>query len=241
MKTYSEMAQSALQRIREQEQLQKKRRKNIVRAVSSICLCFGMLLGVGAWENSHTINANAQENSSSDIIDTTSEEQKDYIFFNRNVNIVVGDERLKLNINLRSEDRVEMSDEELNKYYGMDIFPDVPSDLIDLDDDEEKRHHSIYRRENGEVYWDQSVLNYSNNDFTRSVNIEIAKSGVPIIDYGLGELEKSVISGNDVYLSDNGYGFYHASFICNDTGFVMTMEGLTKEEIVSVIKSIIEE
>lgn len=52
MKTYEEMAESALKRIDEYETVQKKRKKMIVKtACPIISFCFAALLGFGVWQN----------------------------------------------------------------------------------------------------------------------------------------------------------------------------------------------
>ena len=61
----------------------------------------------------------------------------------------------------------------LINYYGANLFPNIPSSL-----NEWKDHHGIYRKNkgNGDVYFNQIILNYSNENFSRTINLEIAKT-----------------------------------------------------------------
>ena len=91
-------------------------------------------------------------------------------------------DRAKMNICLTGDDFVEMSLEEMLQYYGLNFVPDVPADIKPWK--EEK--YGIYKRDGGTgaVYWNAVIPNYSNSDFTRSVNLEINKDGRVLLDYG---------------------------------------------------------
>lgn len=256
MKTYNEMANSALQRIEEHEKMQRNRRKLIAKTVVPV-LGIGVIMAAGIAMrqvgktqgnevNSDNLKLTAQagEGNSDNTGVTASKENAidnaDKII----INDIDGVEADKMNINLSADDYVKMTVSELNDYYGMDIFPTVPSDLVSWDKADDFNGYGIWRRDGGtgEVYWDQSVLNYSNTDFTRSVNVEVAKGQLPVMDFGVSETEaaKSVISNTDVYLGRSELGYFQARFICNDTGFVITTEGLSQDEVIEVIRSVIE-
>lgn len=93
----------------------------------------------------------------------------------------------------------------------------------------------------GEVCYDTFILNYSNGD--RHINVEGAKGKYPFSCYGNWEcedFEPSTIKGETVYLALNketGYGF--AKFMYHDVGFRIIFEGMTENEIVSVVSSLI--
>jgi len=248
MKTYNEMASSALYRIKEYERMKSSRKRVIIHAaVPALCGCLAVLLAVGAWQAGRlNVLFTTQHTLQNDITGTEDKDEtviaaEDIIAINQ-IECVSAD---RMNIGLFIDDFVEMSASELNEYYGMDIFPTVPSDLTNWDDSEESGGYGIYRRNKGtgDVYWDGIVLNYSNKDVTRNVNVEIAKNQIPYMDFGFfsqEDFKMSTISGNDVFIGRNDAGYYQAKFICNNTGFVVTMEGLSQEEVVAVIKSIIE-
>lgn len=81
-----------------------------------------------------------------------------------------------MNICLTGDDFVEMSLEEMLQYYGLNFVPDVPADIKPW----EEEKYGIYKRDGGTgaVYWDAVILNYSNSDFTRNVNLEITTTDV---------------------------------------------------------------
>ena len=101
----------------------------------------------------------------------------------------------------------------------------------------------MYKRDGGtgEVYWDSIVLNYDNDDFTRSVNIEIDKDHLPVTCYAFFDslLEKSLINDTEVAIGLSEGGYYHAEFFYQDVGFRMIANGITEDELVSIISSLI--
>ncbi len=250
MKTYNEMASSALYRIKEYERIKRNRKKVIIHAtVPALCGCLAILLAVGAWQAGRLDRFfTTQHTLQNDITGTEGKDEtviaaEDIIAINQIGS--VSSDRMKMNIALLNDDFVEMSVLELNEYYGMDIFPTVPPDLTNWVDLGEFGGYGIYRRNKGtgDVYWDGNVLNYSNKDMTRNVNVEMAKNKIPCMDFGFlsqEDVKISTISGNDVFINRNAAGYYQAKFICNNTGFVVTTDGLSQEEVVAVIKSIIE-
>lgn len=146
----------------------------------------------------------------------------------------------KQNICLLVDDFVVMNKEKLTAYYGIDVFPDYPADLKEWD---VESGYGIYRREQGtgEVYWDGIVINYSNEDFSRSLNVEVEKGNLPfscIADFSKIE-ELSVINGIEVGLGKNENGYYFAEMIYEGVGFRIIAQGLSEEEVVSVVKSLI--
>lgn len=149
-----------------------------------------------------------------------------------------------MNFALHQNDFIKMSREELCEYYGANIFPQVPEDLKNWDASPEYEY-GIYRRSNGsgEVYFDQNVINYSNDHFSRSVNIETAKGRMPLYDVAVfdgDDFIKSSIGGVDVGISGTEDGFYYAQFMYQGVGFRIITEGLSQAELISVLESIIE-
>lgn len=142
------------------------------------------------------------------------------------------------------DDFVPMSEAELNEYFGMDVFPEVPEDLGAEWSDREGTQRGIYRRDGGtgEVYHDQQVLNWSNEDFSRSVNIELRKGAMPFSCFAVltAEYEPSIINNVEVGIGQTDDGIYLVEFMHRDVGFRMIVEGLTQEELVEVIASLIQ-
>ena len=132
-----------------------------------------------------------------------------------------------------------MDKEALNEYYGINVFPSVPDDIKEWED----QQYGIFRRDGGvgEVYWDGTVIPYSNEDFSRTVNIEIDKDSLPLVDYAFYESaeEKSIISSTEVAIGQTPDGYYYAQFMYHNVGFQITANGLTQDEFVLVISSLI--
>ncbi len=147
----------------------------------------------------------------------------------------------KMNINLHCEDFISMSQEEMIEYYGVDYIPDVPEDIKPW---ENEVSSGIFRRNGGtgEVYWDKDILNFSNEDFTRKVHLEIAKGHIPFCDYLHfdGTEKMSVINGYKLFIGLTDSGYYYTEFMYKDAGFRIDACGVTEEEFVKVIASIIE-
>lgn len=147
----------------------------------------------------------------------------------------------KMNICLLVEDFISMSQEEMIEYYGVDYIPDVPEDIKPW---ENEVSSGIFRRNGGtgEVYWDKDILNFSNEDFTREVHLEIAKGHIPFCDYlHFDGMEKmSVINGTEVYIGLTDSGYYYTEFMYKEAGFRIDANGVTEEEFVAIIASLIE-
>ena len=248
MKSYNEMAASALQKIEEYGEMQEHRKKTLsIIAAPVLSFCLVALFGIGFWQlavsQDTALTQQTTQNgiSGTDASETTDEKGNDIIFINQTEYIPAD----KFNIELLEEDFVEMSALQLNMYFGINVFPTVPSDLFNCDKAEGFGGYGIYQRndDTGEIYWDQNILNFSNNDFTRSVNIEISKNKLPVMDFGVGEetSEESIISGVSVYLGCNKDNIYQAKFIYKNTGFVLTTDGLSQDEVLMIIKSVIEQ
>ncbi len=155
------------------------------------------------------------------------------------INTISGIPSNEMRMNLAVEDFVEMSREEMTEYYGTDCFPDVPADLKVW----EGERLGIFKRNGGtgEVYWDQVVLNYSNQDITRHINIEVAKGNIPFLDYSTFSVEDdtSVINNVELKIGLTDDGHYYTEFMYKNVGFIISADGLSQDEFVSVIASII--
>ena len=162
----------------------------------------------------------------------------------QNNRIVVNDiERVsasKLAIDLLEEDFVEMTPDEMMRYYGADYVPAVPADMKQWPED----CSGIYKRDGGtgEVYWDQDVVNFSSEDFTRTLSLEVAKGAYPLMDYlhfG-GTEEKSVINNVEILIGLTGSGYYYAQFMYRDVGFVLCAGGVSLDEFVAILSSLVD-
>jgi hypothetical protein len=165
--------------------------------------------------------------------------------------------------NLSWDDFIAMDRQELNDFYGVNVFPSVvPADMVLPG---ERNTWGIYKRNAGkdEIYWAQNSIVYSNAiGYTdegatilpkganeRSLSIGVAKekpfSQVDFRDYMEGTAEKSVINSNDVlighYISENGqYEYYYASFVYHDVDFLVTGCNFSLAEFSDAVTSILE-
>ena len=242
MKNYDEITNRLLERRDRYVSERKKKRKKTAGIAASFC-CFAILIGFGAWQ-SGIFNPNMPDKELEDALypgikdyfDDSKGESADNnkIVINRVEKFVVN----KMGIALLRDDFVEMSREEVIGYYGVNFVPEVPSDMKI-----EETASGIYRRGDGtgEVYWDTNNLNYANEDSTRNIILVENKGGNVFVDYDCfkGTEEKSVINNLELFIGLSEDGWYYTEFMYNNVGFLISAKGVTEDEFVSVIKSII--
>ena len=123
-------------------------------------------------------------------------------------------------------------------YYGCNVFPDIPED-ISLS---ENQNWGIYRRDQGtgEIYWDQNRQEYISADQSRKLHVETCKGKLPFFDviFPPDEEENSIINGHEVTIGLSEYG-YEVWFLYNDVGFYIFADGITEEELIDIISSLI--
>ena len=249
MKNYNEMANDVLRRIGEHETEQRNRRKTVSRILTPLCcFCLVALLGFGMWQGG-VFNTTSPDQTLEDALypgikdnfDESKGESLNNPAANNKIviNAINGISADKMNINLALGDRIEMSIEELCEYYGVNYVPDVPEDIKIWPD----QIGDIYKRNGGtgEVYWDANLLNFSNEDFTRTVHVEVDKGSYVLQDYLYfkGTEEKSVINNIEVLIGLTESGYYYSEFMYNGVGFLIDAEGVTEDEFVAIIASII--
>ncbi len=250
MKNYNEIADSVFLR-REQYEVRKAKRKrkltHVVASACSICLTALLCLSILQRELREILPTQKPDDvlyTASGYCDNGNEEEtavsaveKDKIVIAYTDEPLFG--ALKLNVDTKLADFVEMDKAEINEYYGINVFPAVPDDLQEWDDP----NYGIYRRSGGtgEVYWDQLVVNYSSEDFSRGINIEIKKNALPLLDYCFMEVqeEKSMINHTEVLILSWQPNQYHAVFMYRNVGFCVNAKGITQEAFVNVISSLI--
>ena len=249
MKNYDELTNDLLERRDRYVADQKKKRKSLMSVATSLCcLCLVALLGFGMWQGG-MFNTTPPDQTLEDALypgikdnfDESKGESADNPAANNRIviNTINGISADRMNINLAVDDFVKMTREEMIEYYGVDYIPDVPADIKPWEDE----RSGIYKRDGGmgEVYWDTDILNYSNEDFTRSVHVEVDKGSYVLQDYLYfkGTEEKSVINNVDVLIGLTENGYYYSEFMYNGVGFLIDAEGVTEDEFVAIIASII--
>lgn len=144
---------------------------------------------------------------------------------------------------LLGDDFIKLTAAELCDYYGKNVFPTVPDDLKNWDSASDFAGYGIYRRNNGtgEMYNDVNILNYSNSDFSRNVNIEVTTMPLIFIDFLFDrpEYKKSVIMDTEIFIDKTNNGYYFVEWSENNIEFFINADGLSESEFVSVVKSLI--
>ena len=221
MKSSEEMVTSLFERRAQYDAKQKQKKKIFIRAGAVLgCVCLIVFAGIGIRHG--TVSDMAQQGNK--------------IVIGHTDGIMIDSSR-KLDFKLKPEDFVAMDKASLTEYYGTELFPEVPKDLEEWDDIQ-----GVYRENGGtgDVYYDGVILNYSNEDFSRSVNLEIEKGSLPVSCYAFFDEieERSVIEGTEVKIAEAD-GYYYAQFMYKDAGFQIIGQGLTESEFVDVIASLI--
>lgn len=249
MKNYDELTNDLLERRDRYVADQKKKRKSLMGVATSLCcLCLVALLGFGMWQGG-MFNTTPPDQTLEDALypgikdnfDESKGESADNPAANNRIviNTINGISADRMKINLAVDDFVKMTREEMIEYYGVDYIPDVPADIKPWEDE----RSGIYKRDGGtgEVYWDADILNYSNEDFTRSVHVEVDKGSYVLQDYLYfkGTEEKSIINNHEVYIGLTENGYYYSEFMYNGVGFLIDANGVTEEEFIAIIASII--
>lgn len=243
MKNNEEMVNSLLERKAKYEIKQRQKKKILSRAATSFgCFCLVAILGFTAFQSGifGTENpAKTTNGTAFSSVKNTAESvaSKNKIIFNK-VDGFSGDSNRKFGFDLNQKDYVVMN---VSEYYGTNIYPEVPSDLKAWQ--KEENQVGIYKENGGKgkVYYDVNILNYSNNDFSRSLNIEISKDSMPVTDCAFFDevKEKSLINGTEVAIGKTDNGYYYAQFMFKNVGFRIIGEGLTENEFVNVLSSLI--
>lgn len=259
MKNYDEITNDLLKRRDRYAADQRKKRKVMLSAASLGCVGLIALLGIGIWQSGTHIAPQTEQTAESagyqDVSADSCErsEAKNSLDESKEVSSAERSDNNKIIVHsinsipsyknlfaLLWDDFVEMTRDEMKAYYGVDHVPDVPADIKPWKDE----RCGIYRRNGGtgEVYFDTDTLNYSNDDFTRTVHLEVAKGGFPFYDCVAfePEYESSVIGGNEVMLGKTEDGTYYAEFTYKNAGFVLNACGVTQDEFVDIIASILE-
>lgn len=223
MKTGAEMSYEVFRR-RDEYLLKRKRTVSYVSlaAASLACLCVCLFFGY------HELG----KFMSTDLPEVPKDENIIIL------NVVGGGFDMRADIALMCNHFVPMSEEEICEYYGADIFPEVPADLPMKNDGV---GFGIYRREDGVVYYDNTFLDYSNEDFSRYVGLVAVKCrGNFFFCVQVPSPESySVIKGKEIALGQYE-DRYFAEFTLGESHIRVESKGLSLEEFVSVIESLID-
>lgn len=248
MKSYDETTNDLLKRRDRYVTEQKHKRKKVISIATSVCcLLVITIIGLGVWQSELFVPDKILEDAIypgvKDYFDESKGESPDNLSANNKIiiNAIDGVSADRMNIALMIDDFVEMTLDEMIAYYGVDFIPEVPADINPWPENE---RCGIYKRNGGtgEVYWDAEILNYSNEDFTREVFFEVDKGSKVFVDwrYFEGTEEKSVINNCEVLIGLSENGCYYSEFMYKGVGFLIDAQGVTEDEFVAIIASVIE-
>ena len=147
-------------------------------------------------------------------------------------------------------DFVEMTQEELNEYFGMDVFPETPDDFYWWYEPSVTGAIGVCKSDNGtgEVYLDYNSLTYS-GDYTdvweRGLSVYFMKGRIPHQQKELlwGDPEKlSVINGVTVAIGVDDDERYYAEFMIGSENVGFHIQGgirggLTLDEWIDIVRS----
>lgn len=250
MKNSEEIANRLLERRKIYLSEQKRKRKIITTVTVSVCcICIVAAAGIGLSKGTVFTNPVTTEQAAEDAIypgikdtfDDKNGESADSPALNNKIIINTIDkiDSSKMYFALMWDDFIEMTAEEMIEYYGIDYFPEVPED-IKLNT---KRVSGIYRRDKGtgEVYHDEDRIEYANEDFSRGMALSINKGGYVFHQflYFKGTEERSVINNIEVIIGLSPDGCYYSEFMYKGCGFFIFADGLTENELIDVIASVI--
>ena len=245
MKSYEETISIVLERAEQYRIRQKQKKKIILSVTIPICLIamcvsgFYILQGIPEKQSKNVENTPVTLDSAPIINKNTEStsiqsEITDKIIINQLGNI----DASRMDIALMIDDFIPMTLENITEYYGTNIIPEIPADLTNWDNES----YGIYKRNGGtgEIYYDQNIENFSNEGYTRNIYVEAAKGRLPFHCCVIYDpvTESSIITGVEVAIGLNEYGQYGVWFIYQNTGFYIFAEGITEEELISVIKSL---
>ncbi len=264
MKSYEEVTNNLLERRERYVAEQNRKRKRVMGVVTSLCGCCLVAVTVfGAWQSgmlqseppitpdssivgNNSDNDRVEQNTISSGGETSQNlnnlEKTDNTDKNNEIRILeienMPDVPQKMFIALMGDDFILMNHDEINEYYGINVFLDAPSDLNRKDEEP----LGIFRRKaNGEVYYDGNKISYTNADFSRSLAVNVDKNGLPF-DFGnlFANIQtRSIISNVEVGIAQTPAGEMYAEFMHQNVGFRIYAYGLGQDEFVAVIESLL--
>lgn len=251
MKSYEEITNDLLERRGKYVIEQNRKKKRMIGVTTSLCCCcLVSFICFGFWQKEQEDNQPPVTLNDSIIIGEKDYINPDELEINGNTDTVSNNEirvieidvlptiRVKMFIALMKDDFISMNTDEINKYYGVNIFPTVPSDLKNKDD----QSFGIYKRKaNGEVYYDGNKIQYTNEDFSRSIAVYVDSNSLPFDFSNWFEIieSRSIVNDVEVGIARTKIGEMYAEFIYESVGFQIYASGLAQDEFVAVIESIL--
>lgn len=248
MKSYDETISNVFDRIGEYETKQKRKRSAITKTAASFCcVCAIALVGVGVWQGDNSgsqtyVNPSTASTSLSGDVMLSGKPDSDAIIFNEISEKVQTKVPSEMGIAVFIEDEITMTKEELNEYFGVDVFPDCPAGLT-----EKPSHLAIYKRNKGtgEAYFDFNRISFLNADNSKGFSVTFSTNNMFFLtEYYLGDryndIEKSVINNVEVSIAEvKAEKYCYAEFTYKGVMFTVFSENMTHDEFLSIIYSIV--
>lgn len=258
MKTYEETIDVVFSRIGEHNAARKRRNSAIMKAAASVCclglvavVCFAALHGNFNPQNPDQTLDDALYPGIDDTVDPDElTEQNESVTPTPDIitldiiNLIVNPIEAVPNSSsylwaLMTDDFVDVSVDEAREYFGVDIIPDLPEDIT-----HDPNHRTGFYRHGGgtgEIYWDTFSLHFRNADYSRLIHLSVQKKFIFTQFDLFSVLSKSLSTFGDteVAFCQFSNGDYYAEFMYHDVCFRLSSEGLTQEEFVGVISSLI--
>lgn len=240
MKSYEETAFSVMEKIEKHRAAQKRKRQIVLGTTIPLCsICIIVAMGFFTMESrlpkpapDSPIPAASEPPTESVTAQAPSQQNTIVIHPIENTNNEIS------YFALFRDDFISMTKEQVNDYYGINVYPTVPEDLS-----MQKIAAGIYKRNGGtgEIYHDQNRQEYRNEKDSRSIVVETAKGKLPFFQFVIPDVSSgnSIINGHDVTIGINEYGWYSVWFLYQGVGFYIGAEGITQQELIDVISSLI--
>lgn len=198
------------------------RNKKIIYTISSVCAVF--ILTIGILVGSGQLNDNI--NIGNENID-----QK--LNVKLNINKIKDLEMTKLDLDVKIVESKEL----LEKFNFMEKLK-IPSEY------KFKDSYNVYTRKDMDVeeynVLHDYVFNYQKDDFSEGIKIAFSEVGEPLRDYFIDDKYKTSKIGNAEIIITQYEQMYTASFKYKDIHFDIETNGITENELVELLVSIIE-
>ena len=222
-KTINEITKEliAISNIRKEFGIKTNINKKIIYTISSVCAVFiftiGMLVGTGQLNDNINIGENIDQKLNVKL----------------NINKIKDMEMTKLDLDVKIVEAKESPD----KFNFMEKIK-IPSEY------KLKDRYNVYTRKDMEVT-EYNVLhdylfNYQKDDFSEGIKIAFSEVGEPLRDYFIDDKYKTSKIGDAEIIITQYKQMYMASFKYKDIYFDIETNGITKNELVELLVSIIE-
>ena len=272
MKNYKETTDSIFDKSEQIIEVGRKRKKTIAGISGPLCACAILVVSIGIWrggqvdipvvpsDNTSQVAENNQvhNNSSGNESDNMPAPTVEANIF---VNELSGATNVAaMDIGLMVEDEISKTPEELQEYYGTEIYPtELPDGFrkeMLMDDGGVYGHFSIFQREDRGVYYDQNTIVYVSeaamSEYERlgylnwtepTILITVSKTREIFWDTVISELteaplQTSTISGNELIVCryENQSGeHYVAYFTKDDVNFEIDGNLISEEEFTALL------